>query len=525
VDIQTSYAKSGDVSIAYQVVGSGSIDLVFVMGWVSNLDWFWKEPRFARFLLRLASFSRLILFDKRGTGLSDRVTPLPTLETRMDDIRAVMDAVDSRRAALLGISEGGPLCALFAGTYPERAAALVMIGSYARRLAGPDYPGGIPREEHQRLLEQIDRAWGGDVDVGVRAPSLASDAAFRQWWSMYLRMSASPGAALALTRMNGEIDIRHILPSVRAPALVIHRTGDRSIRVEAGRDLAERIPGARFVELPGADHLPFVGDQDAILDEIEQFLTGVRPSHSTDRVLATVLYAAPARPVEHATRLGDAAWEDTLAQYRSAVRARLAEFRGQERRSARQALLATFDGPARAIRCAIAVVADGRVLGMPIRAGVHTGECEISGDDVLGVAVHTAEALAESAAEDEILVSGTVKDLVAGSAIQFEDCSPGLRPAIGNLHVFRVQRGTQSARAARPVPEESGRSRLTKREREVAAMVSLGLTNRQIAEELVLSPATAERHVANILNKLGFHSRAQIAAWSVEHGLLSARDG
>src|SRR5262245_41175022 len=283
----TQYAHSGDVNIAYQVVGDGPIDLVFVMGWVSHLEYFWKEPRFSRFLQRLASFARLILFDKRGTGLSDRVAALPTLEERMDDVRAVMEAVGSDRDALLGLSEGGPMCALFAATYPEKTAALVMIGTYARRMWTPDYPWGPTVEARGRFFDEIRDHWGGPVGIDVRAPSVAADPAFRDWWSTYLRMGASPGAALRLTQMNSETDVRSVLPTIRVPTLVLHRTHDRCLLVEEGKYVADLIPGSRFVELAGDDHLPFVGDQDVMLDAIETFLTGSGRSLEFDRVLAT----------------------------------------------------------------------------------------------------------------------------------------------------------------------------------------------------------------------------------------------
>ena len=270
---KTHYARSGDVNIAYQVVGDGPIDLVFVMGWVSHLECFWTEPTFARFLRRLSEFSRVILFDKRGTGLSDRVVALPTLEQRMDDVRAVMAAAGSHEAALLGVSEGGPMCSLFATTYPEKTRALVMIGTYAKRLWAHDYPWAPTREARERFFEEMRTNWGGPVGIETRAPSRAADPAFRDWWSNYLRQGASPGAALALTQMNAEIDVRDVLPLVRVPTLVLHRSGDRCLLVDEGRYVAGLIPGARFVELPGDDHLPFVGDQDAIIEEIATFLT------------------------------------------------------------------------------------------------------------------------------------------------------------------------------------------------------------------------------------------------------------
>ncbi|HEY3040185.1 MAG TPA: alpha/beta fold hydrolase, partial [Pyrinomonadaceae bacterium] len=288
---ETHYAKSGDVNIAYQVVGNGPVDLVYVMGWVTNLDYFWEEPSYARFLNRLASFSRLILFDKRGTGLSDRVheSELPTLEQRMDDVRAVMDAVGSERAALLGVSEGGPMAALFAATYPERTSALVMYGSYAKRVWDPAYPWAPTPEERQKFLDLIQQDWGGVVDAAIMAPTRARDERFKEWWATHLRRSASPGAALALAKMNTQIDITNILPTIRVPTLIVHRTGDLDANVGGARYMARQIPGAKYVELPGDDHLPFVGNQEAILDEIEKLLDGIRHVPVFDRVLATVL--------------------------------------------------------------------------------------------------------------------------------------------------------------------------------------------------------------------------------------------
>src|SRR6185503_5740724 len=311
---ETMYARSGDVNIAYQVIGDAPLDLVFVMGWVSHLEYFWREPSFARFLCRLASFARLILFDKRGTGLSDRVpiNELPTLEQRMDDVRAVMDAVGSERAALCGVSEGGPMCSLFAATYPEKTLALVMIGTYAKRIRDDDYPWAPTTEQRQHFFEEMREQWGGPVGLEERAPSVAGDQKFREWWATYLRMGASPGAALALTQMNAEIDVRQVLPSVHVPTLVIHRTGDQCLKVEEGRYVAEHIPNAKYVELPGEDHLPFVVDQDAILDEVEEFLTGVRHTLERDTVLATVLFTQIIDSNAHAERLGNEHWQALL---------------------------------------------------------------------------------------------------------------------------------------------------------------------------------------------------------------------
>ncbi len=414
---------SGEVNIAYQVVGEGPLDLVFVSGWVSNLDLMWEDPSYARFLRRLASFSRLILFDKRGTGLSDRVpeTDLPTLEARMDDVRAVLDAAGAERAALLGHSEGGPMCLLFAATYPERTNALVLIGTYARRLIGEGYPFGATPEAYDAFLAEIADGWGGPVGLEVRAPSLADDERFRTWWSDYLRMSASPGAALALTRMNGQIDVRPALRTIEVPTLVVHRSGDRALPVEGARYIAERIRDVRLVELPGDDHLPFVGDQDAILDEIEEFLTGARRGAESDRVLATVLFTDIVGSTERAVELGDRDWRDLLDSHHVLVRRELERWRGTELATAGDGFLATFDGPARAIRCACGVRDAVRGLGLEIRAGLHTGECEVRGDTIAGIAVHIGARVAALAAAGEVLVSSTVKDLVAGSGIEFDE--------------------------------------------------------------------------------------------------------
>lgn len=407
----THYARSGDVSIAYQVLGQGPIDLVFVMGWVSHLDYFWREPSFARFLTRLASFSRLILFDKRGTGLSDRVAELPTLEQRMDDVRAVLEAVGSTRAALLGVSEGGPLCSLFATTHPTRTLALIMIGTYAKRLWAPDYPWAPTRAERERFFEEIRGHWGGPVGIEVRAPSKAHDPAFRDWWATYLRMGASPGAALLLTEMNSEIDVRHVLPAVRVPTLVLHRTGDACLKVEEGRYVAQLVPGAQFREFPGDDHLPFVGDQDAMLDAVETFLDRTYHEIADDRVLATVLCA---RVASHGPAAATRAFETHL-------RREIEWFRGRALAAVAGGYTAAFDGPARAIRCAASLAASAARFHQRVGFGLHTGECVVDGPVLLGPAVGIAGDLAQTAAEGEVIVSRTVKDLVAGSGLSFTD--------------------------------------------------------------------------------------------------------
>lgn len=411
---ETRYARSGDVNIAYQVVGSGMLDLVFVMGWVSHLEYFWREPSFARFLTRLASFSRLILFDKRGTGLSDRVPldQLPTLEQRMDDVRAVMEAAGSERAALCGVSEGGPMCSLFAATYPEKTSALVMIGTYAKRIRDDDYPWGPTQEQREAFFALMQREWGGPVGVAERAPSRASDPEFREWWAAYLRMGASPSAAVALTKMNAQIDVRAVLPTIRVPSLVMHRRGDVCLRVDEGRYVAERIPGARFVELPGDDHLPFVGNQDEILDEIEEFLTGVRHVEEPDRVLATIVSL---HSVAGAGGSGGA------PKLREIVRREVEWFRGRPLADEADWFAAAFDGPARAVRCASAIVETAYRAGIEVAAGVHTGECDVAGESMSGGAVTTARAIAADAAAREVIASGTVRDLVAGAGIGFAE--------------------------------------------------------------------------------------------------------
>jgi pimeloyl-ACP methyl ester carboxylesterase/DNA-binding winged helix-turn-helix (wHTH) protein len=440
---ETMYARSGDVNIAYQVVGEAPLDLVFVMGWVSHLEYFWKEPNFARFLMRLASFSRLILFDKRGTGLSDRVpnNELPTLEQRMDDVRAVMDAAGSERAALCGVSEGGPMCSLFAATYPEKTIALVMIGTYAKRIRDEQYPWGPTTEQRQHFFDQIRAEWGGPVGLEERAPSVATDPQFREWWATYLRMGASPGAALALTQMNAEIDVRPVLPTIRVPTMVIHRTGDQCLKVEEGRYVANQIPGARFVELPGDDHLPFVGDQNSMLDEVEEFLTGVRHSREPDTVLATILYTRILNPEEHARRFGEERWRELLRRLRSHIGKEIEWFRGREVDMVGDRPLAIFDGPARAIRAASAINEYASRLQIPMRSGLHTGECEMSDGKVTGLATEICLQISNQAGPHEVLVSNTVKDLVAGSGIRFtEKATHTLAGIPGEWQLFAVER-------------------------------------------------------------------------------------
>src|SRR5262245_50009514 len=440
---KTQYVKSGAIHIAYQVTGSGPLDLVVVPGFVSHLEYVWEHPWPTRFLERLASFSRLILFDKRGTGLSDRVGGIPTLEERMDDVRAVMDAVGSQRAALFGASEGGPMSLLFAATYPERTSALALYGSYARRSWLPDHACGQTEEEWQAMIDPIEKRWGDAAGIDVRAPSAAKDEVYRQWWATYQRMAASPGAAVAVMQMNKDIDVRHVLPAVRVSTLVLHRTGDAVIRVEQGRYLAEHIPGARFVELAGADHNPWSGDMDPILDEVEEFLTGTRHPVESDRILATVLFTDIVGSTEKAAAIGDRKWRDLLGAHHALARREIARFRGREVDTAGDGFLATFDGPARGIRCAAAIVSGGKELGLAVRAGLHTGECEVIGDKVGGIAVHIGARVAAHAQAGEVLVSNTVKDLVAGSGLEFADRGThSLKGVPGEWRLYGVTRAS-----------------------------------------------------------------------------------
>ena len=433
---ETQYVQNGDVNIAYQVVGDGPVDIVFVMGWVSHLEYFWKHHLFASFLDRLASFSRLILFDKRGTGLSDRVPigELPTLEQRMEDVHAVMEAVGSKQAVLIGVSEGGPMCSLFAATYPERTSALIMIGTYAKRIRDDDYPWAPSAEQRGAFIDTVKRDWGKPVGIEERAPSMADDADFREWWATYLRMGASPGAAVALTTMNAEIDVRNVLPLIRVPTLVIHRTGDLCLKVEEGRYVASKIPGSKYVELKGNDHLPFVGDQDEILDEIERFIRGASSAEEHDRVLATVM----------SVQLDDVDGFRDRPELRERTREfvckQLEVFRGRETAYGDGKILATFDGPARAIRCAAAIVEAASRLDVPVRTGIHTGECDRVGEVYSGFAVELAARIAGRGKVGEILVSRTVKDLVAGSGIAFEEHGVESFDGLdGEWRLFRVK--------------------------------------------------------------------------------------
>jgi len=428
--LETKYAKSGDIHIAYQVSGAGPLDLVFVPGFVSHLEAQWDYPSSERLLDGLGAFSRLIRFDKRGTGLSDRDVPIPTLEQRMDDVRAVMDATGSQRAALLGASEGGPMSCLFAATYPERTKALVLYGSFARYSWAQDHTCGRTEEQLAQGLAHIEKYWGTPSSTIRLAPSAANDEAFMTWSARYFRLAASPGGAKAITKLNSEIDVRPVLQAIRVPTLVLHRTGDGMVSIDQGRYLAAHIAGAKLVELTGMDHLPWYGDIDAIVGEVQEFLTGTRvDAVAADRVLATVLFTDVVGSTERAVALGDLGWRRVLQDFYGLVRRELARFRGREIDNAGDGLFAAFDGPARAIRCAAAIATGVRSLGIEVRTGLHTGECEVLEEKMSGIAVHIGARVAAQAAPGEVLVSGTVRDLVAGSGIQFED--RGVRPLKG----------------------------------------------------------------------------------------------
>ncbi len=529
---ETRYARSGDVHIAYQVLGDGPLDLVFVPGFVSNLEHHWEDPGFSHLLHRLATFCRLIQFDKRGTGLSDHVpvSDLPSLEARMDDVRAVLDAIGSKRAALLGCSEGGPLAMLFAATYPERTRALVLYGAYAHF-----HSWVMPPERLEEFIARAETVWGrGDMLINF-APGMRQNERFRDWWARFERLGASPAAATALARMNADVDVRRVLPTIRVPTLVLHRTGDVRVNVAAGRYLAQSINGARYVELTGSDHLIWVGDVDRIVDEIEEFLTGGHGASAAvaaaERVLATVLIAEVVASGESET--DDRAWLARLDHYRGQAAAAVERHRGRLIEGLRSdgSLLATFDGPGRAIRCAMDIAETAGALDLAVRSGVHTGEVQRIGGigpmaRVGGVALQTAQRIAAVARPGEVLLSATVRDLVAGSGLRFRPRreGPGLKsPGGGDFPLFTPEREPAAATApttsAAAGGKEPGYAELSLRERQVLGLVARGLSNSAIASELVLSEHTVKRHVGNILTKLDLPTRAAAAALAARVGL------
>jgi len=420
----TRYASSADLNIAYQVTGDGPRDLVYVPGWISNVEAMWELPRMARFLERLGSFSRLIVFDKRGTGMSDPVPleSLPTLEERMDDVRAVMDAVDSESATLFGHSEGGNMCILFAATYPERTDSLILVSSYAKRIPSEDYPWAPSSENRAKDIAETERNFGDpDALPAYLAPSRMHDEAFRIATARYLRLSSSPRAAAHLLEMNTQIDTTKVLPSIHVTTLCIYREHDADINVEEGRWIASQIRDSKLVVLPGGDHILSGDDSTEITDEIEEFVTGHRTAAAPDRVLATVLFTDIVGSSRIAAAMGDAAWRELLDRHNAVVQFQVEAFRGRVVGTQGDGVLATFDGPGRAIAAARSINVALIPLGLEVRSGLHTGEIEIVGDDVAGIVVHFGARVAALAGPGEVLVSRTVKDLVVGSQVAFED--------------------------------------------------------------------------------------------------------
>jgi len=440
----THYVKSDDVHIAYQVFGKGPLDLVFVPGFVSNVEAIWRHPDHSAFFRRLASFCRVFLFDKRGTGMSDRGSQIFTLEQRMHDVQAILDEVGCERAALFGVSEGGPMSLLYAATYPVRTSALILYGAYAKRSWAPDYPIGWKDDQWERVFDNLEHHWGTPQSVAVTmfAPSVAGNPQATERLASYWRAAASPGAAVAIMKMNREIDVRHVLPAIQAPTVVLHRSAERVIDIANARYMVEHIPGAKLIELPGFDHNYFVADRDALLDQVEAFLTGARHVHQPERVLTTVLFTDIVASTERAAALGDDAWRELLEAFYAQVREVLQQYRGREINTSGDSFLAAFEGPARAIRCAGAICNAVRALGLEVRCGVHTGECDIIGNDLAGIAVHIGARVAGLAAPGEVLVSQTVRDLVAGSGLVFEEC--GVRTLKGVPSTWALFRAVPS---------------------------------------------------------------------------------
>jgi class 3 adenylate cyclase/pimeloyl-ACP methyl ester carboxylesterase len=433
----TKYAQSGDIFIAYQVSGAGPIDIVFAPGFISHLEHMWEEPRHARFFHGLESFARLIRFDKRGTGLSDRSVGFPTLDERIDDIRAVMDTAGSNRAVLLGVSEGGAMTELFAATHPERVSGLILMGSYANaKISIPAY------QDPKRAEGEILASWGTGASLSAFAPGLAHDPEFLDWWARFERLSASPSAVIKLRHMNSEIDVTAILPSIQAPTLIIHRVGDVRCLIENARDMTAAIPNAKIIELPGEDHFVWLDESGTVLSEIRNFVDSAQQPMEPERVLTTVLFTDIVDSTQRAAAVGDNEWRSVLDAHFSLARSQLRRFRGREVKTLGDGILATFDGPARAVRCAQAIATGVRPLGIAIRAGLHTGEIEVRNDnDVGGIAVNIASRVSNIAGGGEVLVSSTVKDLVAGSGLVFNDLGPHTIKGLGDkLHIFHALR-------------------------------------------------------------------------------------
>ena len=503
----TRYAKSGDTRIAYQVTGNGPVDLVVVPGFISNLDINWEDPGYARLIRRLSTFARVILFDKRGTGLSDRVDPhdLPSTEARMDDIRGVMDAAGSGRAVLLGLSEGAALSILFAVRHPQRTRALVLYGGYAEF-----HSAVMSRAALADFITLIESKWGSGASLSYLAPQRAKDLRFQAWWARLERQSASPTAAVALLAMNAQIDVRQALPGVRAASLVLHRRDDVWAKAAGGGKLAQKISGARLVELSGRDHLIWSGEIDRAAEEIEEFITGTRPAPSHHRVLVTMLVARLVAPERLARRLGDGPWRERLAQLGEATQGAVMRFGGESFTGGAEEICARFDGPARAIECALALRDAAEKLSLALAVGVHTGEVELNDGALSGLALHMAERISTATPAGEVVVSAIVTDLVSGSGLRFVERpnEPGAEPRSRLFSVMVEQHLEPAVRHAGAPTLEA----LSGREREVLSLVADGLSNAAIAAALDLSDHTVKRHVANILVKLDLPTRAAAAA-------------
>jgi class 3 adenylate cyclase len=433
------YAKSGDLHIAYAVEGDGPMDLVWIPPWVSQVEYLWAEPSLERVMARLTQFARVITFDRRGSGLSDPLFGAPTLEDQMDDVLAVMDAAGSERAAICGTLEGGPMAALFAATFPERTDALILYATFARATWAPDYEWAWSAEERDRHMEAILQHWGeGHIASGV-APSQLADPSFMEWAGRLERLAASPTTIRRIFKLIGEMDVRDVLPSIRVPTLVMHRSGDGFIKVEHSRYIASKIPGARYVELEGDENMFSLGDWESLIGEVEEFLTGTRHEREPDRMLATVLFTDICDSTSKAAEMGDRGWRFLLERHDALFRQALERHRGREVKRTGDGFLATFDGPARAIRCAASVAEAMGSLGLQVRAGLHTGELEVMDGDLGGLAVHIASRVMNAAGPNEVLVSGTVKDLVVGSGIEFQDRGQReLRGVPGEWRLFAV---------------------------------------------------------------------------------------
>jgi pimeloyl-ACP methyl ester carboxylesterase/DNA-binding CsgD family transcriptional regulator len=517
MQVETKYAKAGDASVAYQVIGEGPIDIVLVPCWLTNIDHNWREPRFAAFLDRLSSFGRLIIFDKRGTGLSD---PAPssepfTLEQRMDDLTAVLDAVGSNRAVLVGVAIGGRMSALYAATYPERVQGLILMGTSARGAWAPDYPWGGTPEQLQSRYDQIFATWGGPVWIEYYAPSVQHEPRFRAWWAECLRSSAGPATASSIFRLTVESDVRSALPSIQAPTLVMHRRGDMVVNIQEGRYLAEHIPAARFVELDGADHLVYLGDQEPIFTEISRFLADEMQTIPVRRALATVVSVNATGIAEYVRRSGAGSWGATRALVRDAIEQALVEYRSLASMQQGQGLVAAFDGPTRAISFAHTLREAIRRHGLHAQIGLHAGTIEHAEGRISGVAAELATRIGLAARQDEILASGTLVGLVTGSCNCFTQVDD--RDSVGlpaGLRIFAVTDDTPAADRKLMPPVSVAAPGLSPREREVAFKVAQGLSNREVGEVLTIATSTVERHVANILTKLDYRSRTQLSAWA-----------